>query len=842
MLARLGILLPSPLSFQIVLFISVSHCAAITALPADGHVSSRCDEYFVLFFQLFASEMARRFVCTILVVQCGGVCMSELGKKLTKAQGVSSKVAQLYQERIKAAQERFNERIKKIYEEVTTLMTKPATPWDLWTNWVQYATDFAQRWVLFWDTIRKRGNNFIEHERAGKPPLLHFKYEMVLDARKFKRPANYALVKILPLAGVKVDPKRRPYVIIDPRAGKGPGVGGFKDDSEVGVALRDGLPVYFVIFYPDPEPGQTLYDICAAEQAFIRKVRELHPDSPKPAIVGNCQGGWSAMMLAASDPEDMGPIVINGAPMSYWSGAWHEGENENSMRYSGGLFGGSWLSSLAADLGNGVFDGAHLGQNFEYVDPATTTWDKYYNLFANVDTEPERFLEFDRWWGGFYLFGKQEIEWIVQNLFVGNKVWSGDKKTLGGRLFDLREIKSPIILFASMGDNITPPEQAFNWIADTYSSTEEIKARGQVIVGLLHKSIGHLGIFVSGKVANKEHKEIVSVLKSIEALQPGLYGMEIIERKGAGGKMEYEVEFVEHRLEDITKNIPLKRMDEKPFQLVAEVSNLNQLAYDLFAAPFVQCFSNEYTSELGRWFHPQRLQRWAFSDLNPWLAWLGPAAEYIKAHRQAADNDQPGRRIEQALSELVSALMTYYRDVRDAVSEAMFFETYGTMFALSGRADREMKAVVNGDAAPHRMLEAKEALASINKGGYAEALSRAECLLSAKGKPIPLTQVEFVEELIENYHELLPGLTPYERRLVEGKQELICRHAPEKALAALPKLLSDPADRRRFRKVLDAVEKKVKVESSRLGVTPEQLSMLKRIREVLSAKALAATA
>ena len=72
-----------------------------------------------------------------------------------------------------------------------------------------------------------------------------------------------------------------------------------------------------------------------------------------------------------------------------------------------------------------------------------------------------------------------------------------------------------------MGDNITPPQQAFNWVADVYGSTDEIKARGQVIVGLLHQDIGHLGIFVSGKVAKKEHAQIVSVMESIEALRPG---------------------------------------------------------------------------------------------------------------------------------------------------------------------------------------------------------------------------------------------------------------------------------------------------------------------------------
>ena len=74
-------------------------------------------------------------------------------------------------------------------------------------------------------------------------------------------------MRIVPPEGVTVDPKRRPYVIIDPRAGHGPGIGGFKDDSQVGVALREGHPVYFVIFFRDPEPGQTLIDVCEAEKA-----------------------------------------------------------------------------------------------------------------------------------------------------------------------------------------------------------------------------------------------------------------------------------------------------------------------------------------------------------------------------------------------------------------------------------------------------------------------------------------------------------------------------------------------------------------------------------------------
>ena len=145
-----------------------------------------------------------------------------------------------------------------------------------------------------------------------------------------------------------------------------------------------------------------------------------------------------------------------------------------------------------------------------------------------------------------------------------------------------------------MGDNITPPQQAFNWVADVYGSTDEIKASGQVIVGLLHEDIGHLGIFVSGKVATKEHAQIVSVMKSIEALPPGLYGMKIKEVTGADGSVEYEVEFIERQLEDVVAQLNrFGRKDEEPFEAVAEISEFNQKAYELFAQPLVQAMSND---------------------------------------------------------------------------------------------------------------------------------------------------------------------------------------------------------------------------------------------------------
>ncbi len=685
-------------------------------------------------------------------------------KRAVHATELSAKVASVVQKRMDVARQRFAERTTAAFEAASRGDSQPRNPMEAWAEAASYWTDLTQRSILFWDTLRERGNRYLEHVRAGTPPVLTFEYETVLDARSFERPANYALVRILPPAGVKVNPQLRPYIIIDPRAGHGPGIGGFKDDSQVGVALKAGHPVYFVIFYPEPEAGQTLIDVCEAERQFVRKVRELHPKSAKPAIIGNCQGGWAAMMLVASDPDQTGPLVINGAPMSYWGGAWSEGEGDNPMRYAGGLLGGTWLASMVSDLGAGKFDGAYLVDNFENLNPANTFWDKYYHLYANIDTEPPRFLEFERWWGGFFLMNREEIEWITQNLFVGNQAWDGKGGTKGA--FDLKAIRVPIVLFASMGDNITPPQQAFNWVADVYGSTEEIKANGQVIVGLLHQDIGHLGIFVSGKVAKKEHAQIVSVMDSIEALPPGLYGMKIEDKAGGG----YAVSFVEHRLEDVMKRLNrLERRDEKTFAAANVVSEFTQRAYEMFGRPVVKGLAHEDAARLARQFHPLRMQRWALSNLNPWMAALGPAAAAVRANRRALPPDSPSRRAERYLSEMLSASLDYYRAARDAASEAAFFQIYGNMLGID--AALAQAAPVAADSLRDEPF-ARRVLERIATGGYPEASARVAALLARHGQPIPLARLDLKRELVRKYDELLPRIAPEEWRRVRGEQEV----------------------------------------------------------------------
>lgn len=752
--------------------------------------------------------------------------MVDYAKTVANLFQLGNKVAEVYTRRVLAAESSFAADVQSAVKSLTH-----ATNGDVqnpWQAWAAYSTDWLQRWVLFMDTLRQRGNIFLAHERAGKPPLLAYQYEIVVDGRTFARPVNYALVRIIAPTGVVVDETKRPFIIVDPRAGHGPGIGGFKQDSQVGVALKAGHPVYFVIFFPRPEPGQTLPDVCEAESQFVQAVVDRHPESPKPVLVGNCQGGWATMMVAASRPEITGPVVINGAPMSYWSGSWQGGEGENPMRYTGGLVGGSWSALLLSDLGNGTFDGAHLVVNFENLNPANTLWTKYYHLFSNVDTEPPRFLEFEKWWGGYSLMNEAEIRWIVANLFVGNQLARGEVRAAPHSFVDLKSIRSPIIVFSSAGDNITPPQQALNWIADVYSSTEEIKANGQVIVGLFHKDVGHLGIFVSGRVAKKEHAQIVEVLKYIESLRPGLYLMEIKDVKGSNGKSKYEVSMEERRLEDLRRLNKLERRDEKPFEVVAEIATIGEKCYSMFVRPLVRPLVNDTTAELGRLFHPLRWQRWAFSDLNPWMWPLATLAPSVKANRLAEPPENPYRRIEKATSEMIVAGLNFYRDVRDATLESLFFQVYGPP-AVMGVTETAAMAPTDKSLDPRDLPIVQDALASIGKGGYPEAMALIGALIGGRAGPIPLARLELVDRFVRT-DDVLSQLSTDEVRRIRAQQAVIAEFEPEQGLQSLSKLLSKAADRRRALALLD--EAVVAVE-----LTKDQKLMLERVLTTLRTNA-----
>lgn len=538
----------------------------------------------------------------------------------------------------------------------------------------EYAMDAWQRTFLFQDVLRKRGNEFIEHRKQGSPPVLTFKYKIICDGRSLERPVNYALAQVFSESGKPHTPGARPVVIIDPRAGHGPGIGGSKEESEIGIALRNGHPVYFIMFFPNPVAGQTLDDVLEAEIRFLEMVRQENPDAQKPAVIGNCQAGWATALIAASRPDLTGPIMLNGAPLSYWSG----NRLNTPLRYKGGFPGGNWISSFLSDLGNGRFDGAFIVSSFEDLNPANTFWKKPYHLYSHVDTEEDRFLGFEKWWGGFFFMTKQEMQFITESLFVGNRP-ERDKLELNGKKIDLKNIEDPIVVFSSHGDNITSPQQALGWIAATWKSEENIKKQGKVIIYLIHKNIGHLGIFVSESVARKEHKELLEHMELFDKLDPGLYEMVISD--GKGKKADPHIEFQPRTVKDI---VDLNDdWGAETFQVMDVVSQVNDRIYNQVFSPFINAFTSEYTAAFFRKLHPLRMERSLWSDLNPAMIFVKTIAPFIKEDRKRAGADNIFIEMEKGFSDCISTMLDFYRDQKDLGTASFFYGMYGNPMALA---------------------------------------------------------------------------------------------------------------------------------------------------------------
>ena len=695
---------------------------------------------------------------------------------------------------------------------------------------MEYVVDAAQRTVLFWDTMRQRGNQYREHLAETAPHVLDYEVELIIDGRTLDRPVNYCLVRVIPPMGVEIDPRRRPFVIVDPRAGHGPGIGGFKSDSEIGVAFKAGHPCYFVGFLPDPMPGQTIEDIARAEAIFLEKVIALHPDADgRPCVVGNCQAGWAIMMLAAVRPELFGPIIIAGSP-SYWAGV----RGKYPMRYSGGVLGGSWLTALTSDLGNGKFDGAWLVQNFENQNPANTLWTKQYNLYSKIDSEASRYLGFERWWGGHVNLNAEEIQFIVDELFIGNNLAAGKIQASDGTTVDLRNIRSPIVVFCSQGDNVTPPQQALGWILDLYESVDEIRSYGQTIVYTIHETVGHLGIFVSGGVARKEHREFSSNIDLIDTLPPGLYEavFESKTEKTASPDLatgNWVMRCEARTLDDIRALGGNDLADERRFATAARVSEINLALYRTFAQPVVRAL---VTSPYAQWIqqlHPLRLQYELFSNANPMMAPVAGMAEEVRKNRQPVGADNPFIALQENTSRQIVAALDAWRDFNETLAERTFLTVYGSPM-LQGAAGidpagtrplrRAGKNPLHQELLQKRIAELKS---RIPVGGLREAVVRSLLYAGMNRAAVDERGFEAVRR-IRRAHGDVP-LSEFKARVRE--QFFLLLLDPEGAVAAIPSMLPPDAETRR--QAFDLIKQVLSASGELSAGDKERLQQLSRL-------------
>ncbi len=662
--------------------------------------------------------------------------------------------------------------------------------------WPAYAVDAWQRGVLFLEVLRRRGNAFIEHAQASDPHVLSFDFDVVLDGRTLPRPVNYWLARIRDPEGRVPDPAKRPFMIVDPRAGHGPGIGGFKADSEIGVALGAGHPCYFVGFRPEPEPGQTIEDILRALIGFVETVARRHPEAHGlPCTIGNCQAGWAVLMAAAVSPGSFGPIIVAGSPLSYWAGR----ERGAPMRYLGGLLGGSWMAAMAGDLGGGKFDGAHLVANFEAANPGNTLWSKPFHLWADVDGQAERYLGFERWWGGHVMLNAGEMQFIVDQLFVGNRLATAEITLSDGTPVDLRAIRSPIVVFCSSGDDITPPAQALSWVSDLHADVSAMCAHGQTVVYAVHDSIGHLGIFVSAQVARKEHREFASNMDLIDVLPPGLYEAVLQPKTGEPGEAllegDHVLRFEPRAVADLATHGGTSAEDERRFAAMRRVSEANLALYRQFLQPLIRASVLPLGAEWLRQMHPARLSYTAFANRNPFMAWVAPLAGQVRAARWPVPDHNPGRQLERLVSAGMERALDGVRDARDAAGETLFQAVYGAglLQALLG-IGRDGPPPRNRPATSqeHRVLVDRaiaDLRARIGEGGAAEAMVRAMIHVGMADRVTDARSFALLRRMREQPGARRMTLAQFKAMLRE--QVFLLLLDEEAALAAIPVMLGE---------------------------------------------------
>jgi hypothetical protein len=701
-----------------------------------------------------------------------------------------------------------------------------------------YWVDACQRAVLFMDILRQRGNMHFAYLEGSTPNVLHFGFEILIDGRDLLEPVNFFLMRILPPEGVATDPTKRPFIVFDPRAGQGPGIGGMKKDSEIGIAIQAGHPCYFVGFRPDPIPGQTIEDVSKAEAHFVRKVIERHPLAERPCLIGNCQAGWQIALMAAMEPELSGVLILAGAPISYWAGK----KGGGPMRYTAGLTGGAWLTAFVNDLGNGRFDGAHLVSNFEMLNPANTYWKKNYNLYAKIDTEGARFLDFERWWGSPILLNASEIQYITDELFIGNHLATAKIRTNAGFRVDLRNIKSPIVVFCSHGDEITPPAQALGWILDLYRQEDEIIANEQTIIYTVHPTAGHLALFVSNAVAIKEHEKLIHNIDLIETLPPGLYEAVISDKDAATANPElasgaYVMRFEKRTLDDIRAFGANAADDDRRFAAVARLSENIEGLYNTFVSPAVKALVTEQSASALRRLHPNRLRFEMFSDKNPFLRRLAPLAEAARTNRHAAAPDNMFLCFQERISEQIVGALIAYRNARDAFVENFFMHFYGAPLIQAAVGLRTVRPYVKESAGRdlehEREIERRlwALLRKMREGGIAEALIRAFIYVGMGGGGMDEREYTILRRL-RGERDILPSMTLSKFKDVIRQQAMLLLLDTEGALESIPYLLERAEGQEQ--KALDAIRRVIAAHGT---PTEGEIARLDRIAPLFAPKA-----
>jgi tellurite resistance protein len=329
-----------------------------------------------------------------------------------------------------------------------------------------------------------------------------------------------------------------------------------------------------------------------------------------------------------------------------------------------------------------------------------------------------------------------------------------------------------------------------------------------------------MGIFVSDRIAVKEHKGIIESVDKVGYLSPGLYEMVIEKSDPRYSEKEYDIRFEERTFEDIM-GLDDSDDDELNFYPAVSVSWWNDRLYTKTLRPFVRSFVNKWNAPLIKMHHPQRVVRYVFSDMNPFMSIFRTLGKYSNKNRIQASKENPFVVIEEKCADFIAGFLDSQRDMRDNFQEYLFRQMYGNPFLRAMFPSKPSTEEVETELPSFQIEDRFKKY----KGGFEEASIRMMVAVARIDNVFSEKEINAIISVAKNH----PKLSTMSDRVIKDlirEQSLILDNDFKSALESLAYLIKNHEDR------LEAVEMMKKVADSDFIIEPEEDQLIIEVMEI----------
>ncbi|MGO9485353.1 MAG: DUF3141 domain-containing protein, partial [Rhodomicrobium sp.] len=362
---------------------------------------------------------------------------------------------------------------------------------------------------------------------------------------------------------------------------------------------------------------------------------------------------------------------------------------------------------------------------------------------------------------------------------------------------------------------------------------------GKTIVYCLDQKAGHLALFVSSRVAKNQDEQFIQLIDIIDCLPPGLFEMIVTPNDHGEAKLtpESNATFEPRSLDDIRalgRNSP---EDDRAFQTVERLSELNYNIYRTFFQAGVRALANNQTAALVRDLHPLRLSYSLFTRKSPGMQEVAKLAGPVREARQPVSASNPFWQGQGMVSAQIEAVLKAFGEARDAMVEQLFFAIFGspTLQSLLQMSEAEI-ATRRTPALTHDRIaawekEKSELAAKLNTGTFDDAIIRAALfIIGSVGSMDSKTALTLNEA-----RQSMTRLSLVEFKALVRTQASILRIYRDQAVEALPNLVPSEAKRKELLQT-------VRAGALAIGpILPVEEMCLSRLAEVLGLSGEAST-